>query len=201
MPEHYSKRIGYAPWSLTREAGVQSATVNSDIEVPQVLQPVLNTGFIDDKGNWKGAKSTDEQFIGITKAEAIAPGTTVLFPDTSSHPSINMEGFQHLQFAIKASENNANVAFNGVSGPDTINVNGLEPVEANYNARFMSDGRYVDEVFDNVLNDTGESLGAADQWHIFTVLYRFIGQTNIQIKVTNNDAAPRDYEFAFRRLI
>ena len=45
MPEQYSKRTGYAPWSLTREAGVQSATVNSDIDVPQFIQPTLDTGF------------------------------------------------------------------------------------------------------------------------------------------------------------
>ena len=47
-----SKRTGYAPWSLTREAGVQSATVEGTIEVPQNVQPTLSTGFVDEKGNW-----------------------------------------------------------------------------------------------------------------------------------------------------
>jgi len=38
-------RTGYAPWSLTREAGVQSATVDGTIEVPQYIQPTIDTGF------------------------------------------------------------------------------------------------------------------------------------------------------------
>ena len=84
-----SKRTGYAPWSLTREAGVQSATVDGTIEVPQYLQPTIDTGFVDIKGNWKGRRSNDEQFIGITKAEGIPNSGEVLFPDTPNHPSIN----------------------------------------------------------------------------------------------------------------
>ena len=47
------ERTGYAPWSLTREAGVQSATVDGTIQVPQYIQPTLDTGFVDEKGNWK----------------------------------------------------------------------------------------------------------------------------------------------------
>ena len=65
------ERTGYAPWSLTREAGVQSATVDSQIQVPQYLQPIVDTGIIDEKGDWKGIKSSDEQFIGLSFAEAI----------------------------------------------------------------------------------------------------------------------------------
>ena len=44
------ERTGYAPWSLTREAGVQSATVDGTIQVPQYIQPTLSTGFIDENG-------------------------------------------------------------------------------------------------------------------------------------------------------
>ena len=39
-----SERTGYAPWSLTREAGVQSATVDGTIKVPQNIQPDLIEG-------------------------------------------------------------------------------------------------------------------------------------------------------------
>ena len=51
------ERTGYAPWSLTREAGVQSATVDGTIQVPQYIQPTIDTGFIDEIGNWKGRKA------------------------------------------------------------------------------------------------------------------------------------------------
>ena len=53
------ERTGYAPWSLTREAGVESATVDGTIKVPQYCQPTLDTGFLDEKGNWQGRKSSD----------------------------------------------------------------------------------------------------------------------------------------------
>ena len=53
-------RRGLAPWSLSREAGIESATVDGTIEVPQYVQPVLDTGFVDEKGDWKGAKSSDK---------------------------------------------------------------------------------------------------------------------------------------------
>ena len=39
-----------APWSLAREAGIESATVDGTIEIPQYVQPVLDTGFVDEKG-------------------------------------------------------------------------------------------------------------------------------------------------------
>ena len=42
-----SKRTGFAPWSLTREAGVLSATVDGTVEVPQNVQPTLSTGYVD----------------------------------------------------------------------------------------------------------------------------------------------------------
>ena len=47
-----NKRTGYAPWSLTREAGVQSATVNGTIDVTQDVRPNIDCGFVDEKGNW-----------------------------------------------------------------------------------------------------------------------------------------------------
>ena len=40
-----TERTGYAPWSLTREAGVESATVDGTIKVPQNIQPTLDCGF------------------------------------------------------------------------------------------------------------------------------------------------------------
>ena len=69
-----SERTGYAPWSLTREAGVQSATVDGTIKVPQNIQPVLDTGFVDEKGDWKGVKSSDEVFTIDPTHEGIANG-------------------------------------------------------------------------------------------------------------------------------
>jgi hypothetical protein len=198
MPD-YSKRTGYAPWSLTREAGVQSATVNGTIDVPQTCQPTINTGVIDEKGNWQGIKADDEVFIGITKAEGIANGGEVLFPNTNNFPSIDMTGFITLQYAVKAT-NSGNYSFNAVMGPDTTPFANLSPVTAATDLKFISDSRYIDETFDNVLNDTSEAL-TANGWHVFTILQRAIGQKNLQIKMINNSGGASDIEFGFRRLV
>ncbi len=85
-------RTGYAPWSLTREAGVQSATVDGTIEVPQYIQPVLDTGFVDEKGNWKGVKSTDETFFIDAPHIDTPNGAAVLVPQTADRDFINMTG-------------------------------------------------------------------------------------------------------------
>ena len=125
MPDY--RRTGYAPWSLTREAGVESATVDGTIEVDQYLQPTIDTGFVDEKGNWKGRKSSDKDFIGITRAESIANGGEVLFPDTNVFPSIDMEGFRDIFYAIKPT-NGGNYRVEAVMGPDTESFANLSPV-------------------------------------------------------------------------
>ena len=48
------------------------------------------------KENWQGRKSSDEVFIGITKAEGIANGGDALFPDTNDFPRIDMTGFRDI---------------------------------------------------------------------------------------------------------
>ena len=123
------ERTGYAPWSLTREAGVESATVDGTIQVPQYVYPNLDTGFIDEKGVWQGRKSNDRSFIGITKAEGVANGADVLFPDTNQFPAIDMTGFKDIFIAIKPS-NGGNYGIVAVMGPDTLSFANLSPVNA-----------------------------------------------------------------------
>lgn len=197
MPEHYSKRTGYAPWSLTREAGVQSATVNSDIEVPQVLQPVLNTGFIDEKGDWKGSKSDDEQFIGLTKAEAIPNGADALFPDTNNFTHIDMSGFKTLQFALNVT-NGGTYNVVSVYGPDTVPYANLSPVQPAEPIRIIDNISQADEALfsDNI------TISYANTWFVMTILAdRAKGQKNMQVKVTNSSGGVADIQFGFRRLV
>lgn len=124
-----SKRTGYAPWSLTREAGVLSATVDGTIEVPQSVQPMISTGFVDEKGNWQGEKSSDENFFAFTKHLAIPNGETVLAPATATVDSLDMTGFNDIQIAIRPS-NGGNFAITAVMGPDTNSYANLRPVNA-----------------------------------------------------------------------
>jgi hypothetical protein len=194
-----AKRKAYAPFSLTSEAGVAQTPVEGYIDVEQKIYPTVATGTINENGTWSGVKSDDGDFIGFTKAEGIAGSGTVLFPDTNNFPSIDMTGFRHLQFAFKSTSNNA-ISINAVMGPDTTAFANLKGVAAAVDLKFISDSRYIDEAFDNVLNDTSESM-SANEWRLFTILNRAQGQKNLQILATNTGGSNIDLEFAFRRLV
>ena len=94
-------RRGLAPWSLSREAGIESATVDGTIEVPQYVQPVLDTGFVDEKGDWKGAKSSDKDFIAFQTDIGIANGAEILTPSSNADGTwpLDMTGFQKFVYS------------------------------------------------------------------------------------------------------
>jgi len=189
------ERTGYAPWSLTREAGVQSATVDSQIQVPQYLQPIVDTGIIDEKGDWKGIKSSDEQFIGLSFAEAIPNGGEVLAPDTADVASIDMTGFRDIFIALKVS-NGGGYAVKAVMGPDTTPFANLTPVNAAADLK----GAVRQTDFNNLLADGADSM-TADVWNIFYIQNSLVGQKNMQFKITNNSGGSGNIEFGFMRLV
>jgi len=196
-----SKRTGYAPWSLTREAGVQSATVNGTIDIPQNIQPVLDTGFVDEQGNWKGVKSSDEEFFAFTKHIAVDNGGETLSPATDTVDHIDMTGFSKIYLAIKPTRG-GNVAIKAVMGPDTNRFANLSPVNPGENLRGSnpsSTGNAIDDLFSNA----AESL-TADVWNIYIIgatNNELIDQKLLQFKITNNAGGASDLEVAFMRIV
>jgi len=190
-------RTGYAPWSLTREAGVQSATVDGTIEVPQYIQPTIDTGFVDIKGNWQGVRSSDENFFAITRHEGIPNTGVTLNPDTPNFPSIDMTGFKDLLIAIKTSSG-GNYQITAIMGPDTTTFANLSPVAAGVTLKMM----FGNEAggFQNMANDSAEVL-TADAWEIFKIQNRVGGIKNLQFKVINNSGSNADFEVGFMRLV
>jgi len=195
-----SERTGYAPWSLTREAGVQSATVDGTIKVPQNIQPVLDTGFVDEKGDWKGVKSSDETFRIDATHEAVGNGAAVLSPQRADHDFIDMTGFNDLFFAIKPT-NGGNFAIEVVMAPDTNPYANLTPVNAAAGLKYV---RNNDEAANQdlvpVFNDGGESL-TADVWNIYMIQARAKGWKSLQFKITNSTGGNSDITFAYLRVI
>jgi hypothetical protein len=192
------ERTGYAPWSLTREAGVQSATVDGTIQVPQYVYPNLDTGFIDEKGNWQGRKSSDETFIGITIGESIANGGELLAPDTPNFPSIDMTGFNDIIIAIKPS-NGGNVAISGIMGPDTTPFANLTPVYAGGVLR-GNGGQPTSSDLEALFDESAETL-VANVWNIFPIVRNLANQKNLQFKLVNNSGGASTIEFAFMRVV
>ena len=174
-------REGYAPWSLTRKAGVQSATVDGTIEVPQYIQPTLNTGFVDEKGDWKGIKSSDEQFRAFTKDEAIPNTGEILTPSANPDGSwpLDMTGYKDMFIAIKPTESGS-YAIQAVMGPDTVKFANLEPVNAGALLRGFAP-TMASVRLDELLNDPADTL-TANVWNIFYIKDNLANQKLLQFK-------------------
>jgi len=195
-----NKRTGLAPWSLSREAGIESATVDGRIEVPQILQPVIETGFVDEKGNWKGVKSSDEQFRAFTKDEGIANGGEILAPQIASGTiwPLDMTGFSDLQIAIRTTSG-GNYAIKAIMGPNDLSYANLSPVNPASMLRGNS-GDATPNDFENMFSDGAESM-TADVWNIFMIRTVLSNQKLLQFSITNNSGSEADIETAYMRLV
>ena len=192
-------RTGLAPWSLSREAGIESATVDGRIEVPQYVQPTLNTGFVDEKGDWKGSKSNDKVFIAFEIHESIANGGTLLAPNANADGTwpLDMTGYRDVLIAIKPT-NGGDCAIEAVMGTESFA--NLNPVNAGATLRGALYATTPSSDFEDLFVDSAESL-TADVWNIFLISRLLAGQKLLQFKITNNSGGASTIETAFMRLV
>jgi len=193
-------RKAIAPWSTEREQGIESATVDSNIETPQYLQPVVNTGSIDLNGNWIGVRTSDKLFTIDATFEGIANGGEILAPQRADHDFIDMTGFNDLFIAIKPT-GGGNIAITAVMGPDTNAFSNLTPV--NPASTLRGAPSYYPQsanIVDNLFIDTAESL-TDSVWNIISITKILAGQKNLQFKITNGSGGNRDYQFAYQRIV
>jgi|TARA_R110000751_G_scaffold9267_2_gene35201 hypothetical protein len=191
------ERTGYAPWSLTREAGVQSATVDGTIQVPQYVYPNLDTGFLDEKGNWKGRKSSDEVFTIDAPHVGVPNGAAVLSPQTADRDFIDMTGYSDLFIAIRPTQG-GNYAIAAVMGPDTNTFANLTPLNSGSLLRGGTDPRAND--MDTLFSDAAESC-TGNVWNIFYLENNLKNQKVLQFSITNNSGGSSDIDFAFMRMV
>jgi len=193
-------RRGLAPWSLAREAGVESATVDGTIEVPQYVQPVLDTGFVDELGNWKGTKSNDKDFIALHIDEAIANTGVFLTPGVNPDGTwpLDMTGYSDIFIALKPT-NGGNYLISAVMGPDSNSYANLSPVNPAAVLRGLVDPREAQ--LSDLLYDSAESL-TADVWNILAINQnRLANQKLLQFSITNNSGGISTIETAFMRIV
>ena len=187
-------RKAIAPWSTEREQGIESATVDSNIETPQYLQPVVNTGTIDLNGNWIGIPTSDKLFTIDTTHEGVPNGAAVLVPQKQPD-FIDMTGYNDIFIAIKNSSGST-FAIQAVMGPDTHAFANLTPVNAAGGLR----GQLVVGDQSNLLSDTNESLQNG-VWNIFYIGNVLKGQKLLQFKITNSSGGASDITFAYLRAV
>lgn len=190
-------RNAISPWSVEREAGIESATVDSNIEVPQYLQPVVDTGFIDEKGFWKGNTSSDKVFIAMESFPAIADAGTILAPSVNPDGTwpLDMTGYSDIFLAIKPT-NGGNIAISAVMGPATVSFANLSPVNAGATLK----GAVRRNDFDTVLLDSADSM-TADVWNIFIIQDQLKHYKTLQFSMVNNSGGISTIETAFMRLV
>jgi len=186
-------RKGLAPWSLAREAGIESATVDGTIEVPQYVQPVLDTGFVDEKGNWKGVKSSDTEFKFYQKDQEVANGATFI-----TAKGFDMTGFSDVTIAILPT-NTGNVGMQAVMGSDGTNrYANLTPL--NNAAILKGEIDHTSSTLENLFVDSAEAL-TADVWNIFLIKDTLRNQKLLQFKITNNSGDVSTVETCFLRSV
>ncbi len=194
-----AKRKAYAPFSLTSEAGVAQTPVEGYIDVEQKIYPTVATGTVNENGKWVGVKASDENFIGITRAESIANGGEVLFPDTNDHPMIDMTGFTNLFIALRPTAGGS-VGMRSVFGPDTVRFANLDPVNAGTDIRTFKNLANGSGDLGDTAVDANESV-TADVWNIFFIPERVMEQKNLQFKITNNVGQANTIEFGYMRVV
>jgi hypothetical protein len=198
------KRKAYAPFSLTSEAGVGQTPVEGYIDVNQMIYPSVDTGVIDENGQWQGVRASDNEFIAFTKDEVVPNTGEILTPSANPDGSwpLDMTGYESLFIAIKPARG-GNYAIEAVMGPDAVKYANLSPVNAATTLRgsiptqSASGGGVTNELF----NDPAESL-TADVWNILYIQEVLENQKLLQFKITNNSGGETaSIECAFLRVI
>ena len=162
------KRKAYAPFSLTSEAGVGQTPVEGYIDVNQMIYPSVDTGVIDENGEWKGVKANDKEFIAFTKDETVPNGAVILTPSANPNGTwpLDMTGYNDIFLAVKTSEA-GNYAIKAVMGPDSVSFANLNPVNAAATLTgTMAQSTPVD--FESLFED-GTVAMTADVWNIFII--------------------------------
>ena len=193
------KRKAYAPFSLTSEAGVGQTPVEGYIDVNQMIYPSVNTGVIDENGQWQGVRASDEQFI-VYKDDAVPNTGEILTPTANPDGSwpLDMTGFNSLFLAIKPT-NAGDYAIRAVMGPDSNSFANLSPINPADTLR-GNVASTNDESMDNILLDSQEGI-SANVWAIFYIKDRLANQKLLQFKITNGSGGESTIETAFLRLV
>jgi len=192
-------RKSIAPWSERVSEGLIDQPIDSSIEASQTLTAIVDTGFIDQTGTWKGVVSSDSIFGSIQTDIGIADSVTILTPSKNADGTwpLSMTGYRDIAIAIKPT-NGGNYAITAVMGPADVSYANLSPVNAGATLQ-GTPGNQTD--LEDLFNDSGQSL-TADVWNIFIILReRLANQKLLQFKITNNSGGSSDIETAFMRLV
>jgi len=191
-------RKSIAPWSERVAEGLIDQPIDSSITASQTLTAIVDTGFIDQTGTWRGIVSSDSEFSSIQSDIGIANGVAIITPSQNADGTwpLDMTGFKDVAFAIKVTSAGTYVMA-AIQGPTSFG--GLTPVNSGEGLKVAYDGDGTDAGLLDCFYD-GETL-SPNVWNIFMVLGRTKGQKHLQFKVTNNSGSSSNIDTAFMRLV
>jgi len=190
----------YAPYSTSGE-NVAQTPLEGYIQIEQIVQPTIETGFVNENGLWIGNTSSDTEFI-LYKDEEIANTGTIISPSVNADGTwpLDMTGFSDIVLGIKPT-NGGNYKLEAIMGPDALSFANLSPVDPAA-ALYMTgaDGYYQSSSVALCFSDAAQAL-TADVWNIFMIQGRLANQKLLQFKIVNNSGGISTIETAFMRLV
>jgi len=194
-------RKSIAPWSERVAEGLIDQPIDSSITASQTLTAIVDTGFIDHTGTWRGIVSSDALFSSIQTDIGIANGVTILTPSKNADGTwpLDMTGYSDLFIAIKPTNGGA-YAIHAVMGPDDISFGGLSPVNAAALLRGNYGRREGGQVMQDLFKDDNETV-VADVWNIYSINESLANQKVLQFKITNSSGGSSDIQTAFMRIV
>jgi len=180
----------YAPYSTSGE-NVAQTPLEGYIQIEQIVQPTIETGFVNENGLWIGNVSSDTEFKFYQLDQEIANGATFI-----TAKGFDMTGFCDVTLAIKPTNGGACVitACMGSDGSNTYA--NLTPLDDAAKLK----GAVTTGGFNDLFTDGSESL-TADVWNIFIIQDILKNQKLLQFKITNNSGGISTVETQFLRSV
>jgi len=174
-------RKASTPWSArTVSEGGTDSPVGNLVPTPDVLQPVVNTGFIALSGKFTGNPADDLQFTFQEPSQIVAAGADLEFP-------VDMLNHDIMIFAIvDTSGNNINVdvcADNPTSGEGPYSP--FADIGVNGDRTWLINKTNNSGLFSEILSDSNETLAAT--WQFYKI--KELRGTQLRFKIHNNEGA------------
>jgi len=184
----------YAPYSTSGE-NVAQTPLEGYIQIEQIVQPTIETGFVNENGLWIGNTSSDTEFQFYQLDQEIANGATFI-----THKGFDMTGYNDVTMAIKPTNGGA-YAISAVMGSDGSNsYANLTPLDDAATLRGAGDLGTIRTEMENLLVDGNETV-TADVWNIYYIRENLKNQKLLQFKITNNSGGISTVETQFLRSV
>lgn len=195
-------RKSIAPWSERVSEGLIDQPIDSSIEASQTLTAIVDTGFIDQTGTWKGVVSSDSKFSSIQSDLGIADGVSIITPSKNADGTwpLDMTGYCDVALALNVSRT-GNYAIKAIFAPADVPFKGLSPVDTASTIDIIDVGSSNNTSFYAALQDAATAMDTVNVWKVLMIKDRLTNQATLQFHITNNTGGSSDIQTAYMRIV